>query len=249
MIIDTLRQLGLSQTEAMVFSMLIRIGPSFVAPIVRETKKHRQIIYNALESLERRKLISVSSKNGKKLFAVSDPDRLVVEEQQKVVLARQIKKHMEASAKLVRERVEVFSGPSSYEQGLADFRRRAGQAREYIVIGGQSAQWYEHARPFFAHHVEELKKLKKRGVSIQILFYELERLSAETYIKPYVGNPYICKIADEKYALPQTTWLTGEFVYFLTPTIDPLVTLIKSKSLSGQYRDFFWKQWSNASAL
>jgi sugar-specific transcriptional regulator TrmB len=247
--VDDLIALGFSRVEAEVFQAVVTKGPCFVAPIVHATKKHRQIIYNALESLEKQKLITVTKKNGKNFYQIAEPDRVVVTAKQSLVVAQQVAVRIRRSLSKDREVVEVFAGPHSYEQGLVDFRQHAEEAKEYIVIGGQPKEWYEFTRPIFDTHVQELRRLKRKGIDIFILFYESERASAEKYIKPYLRNPYVCKIAKDEYRIPQTCWLAGEHVYLLTPTSEPLVVSIKSKALSEQYREYFWKQWRGGQIL
>lgn len=249
MIADNLTELGLSAIEAQIFELLIDTGPCHVAPLVQKSKKHRQIVYNALEQLEKKKLVVVSKRNGKNFYQVGDPDRFSVVLQQNLALSKHVATYIKQHLQKNREIVEYFSGSGSYLQGLADFRRHAEEAKEYIVIGGEEKEWYEYTKNFFAPHVEELQKMKRRGVDVLILFYEPERKSAEQYIKPYLNNPYICKIADNRYRLPQTSWLAGNYIYLLTPTNEPLVVSIKSQALSQQYREYFWEQWKNAQLL
>ncbi len=247
--IDTLMKLGLSSSEALVYMALVEKGPCFVAPLVHHTKKHRQIVYNALETLQKKDLITVSKKNGKNYYAIGEPKRFLIDIKQKEVLAEQLAERIEKRVEAGSERVEVFQGPESYAQGLADFRLHAQEAKEYIIIGGEPEDWFEYTRSFFPEHVAELRKLRQQGIDILILFYETERASAEKFIKPYLNDPYILKIAKAEYRLPQTGWLAGEHVYIVTPTSDFLVIHVKSKSLSEQYRDYFWKQWATAKRI
>lgn len=245
MMIDTLTKLGLTATEALVYVTLLDIGPSFVAPIIQRTKKHRQIVYCALEQLERKHMVSVTRKNGKKFYALSDPQRFLLNAQQQELIAQHAVADIERILHTENEQVESFSGPNAYKDGLADFRLYAEQAREYIVIGGQPEEWYEYAQPFFPAHVEDLRRLRRQGIDPQILFFESERQSAEKYMLPYHHNPYIIKITQHEPRLPHTTWLAGDHVYLLTPTTDPLVIHIKSKALAQVYRtyvDILWKK-------
>jgi len=247
--IDSLISLGLSPTEALIYKTLLEVGPCFVAPLVRQTKKHRQIVYNALENLEKKSLVGVSKRNGKNFYAISDPQRFLISVKQKEVLAEQVVKKIERYLEHDQEQVDVFSGSDSYSDGLADFRLKASETGEYIVIGGEPKEWYEFTRPFFKEHVEEVKKLKRQGISIFILFFEKERSSAKEYILPHVGNPYVCKIANEQYRLPHTAWLAGEYVYILTPASDPLVVRIKSKPFANHYREYFGDVWEKSNLL
>lgn len=244
--IDSLIKLGLSPNEALIYKTLLDCGPCFVAPLVHHSKKHRQIVYNALEILIKRNLIIVSKKNGKNYYAISDPDRLLIEIKQKEVLAIQLEKQIRKQISAEQEQVEVFTGPNSYHDGLADFRARAEEAQEYIVIGGEPPDWFEFTKPFFIEHVEEVKRLKRKGIPIQILFFETERASAMKYIGPHTGNPYHLRITKSSPKLPQTCWLAGDHVYFLTPAIDPLVIHTKSKALAEEYHHYFNQLWKKA---
>ncbi len=247
--IDTLIRLGLSHIEASVYELVVELGPCFVAPLVRRTKKHRQIIYNALESLEKRKLIVVLKKNGKNQYSIGDPQRLVTELQQREVLAKELVHKVLEKTKLGDEHVEVFSGPKSYLESIADYRQHALDAGEYIAIRGECKGWFDFFKPHFAGHVAEVKKLKRAGISVFILFFENERDKAEEFIGPHIGDPYVCKIAPNESKLPHTAWLAGEHVYIVTPAIDPIIVHIKSKALADQYREYFYKIWAKATLL
>ncbi len=247
--IDTLIQLGLSPIEAEVYETITEVGPCFVAPIVHKTKKHRQVIYNALESLESKKLIVVLKRNGKNLYSISDPQRFLSDLKQKEVLAIELVEQIQRREQDDKERVELFSGNESYMQGIADFRLRAIEAGEYISIRGECKGWFESMKTNFGAHVAEVRKLKRMGIDTQILFFENERDKAIEFIGPYLKNPYSCKVADDAYKLPHTAWLAGDHVYIVTPAVDPLVVHIKSKTLAEQYREYFWNVWGKAEFL
>lgn len=247
---DTLQKLGLSETEAGVYETIIEEGPCFVAPIVKRTKKHRQIVYNALESLEEKKLIAQTRKNGKNFYGISDPTRLLLDIKQKEVLASNLVEYIQKRILAEKELVEVFSGEESYTQAIKDFRRRAREAREYVVIRAECKGWFEKTRDFFNDHVEELRKMNiADSIDILIVFFEHERNLASQFIGPYIKNPYICKIVPDEYKLPNTVWLAGEHVYILTPSVDPLVVHIHSKILADQYRESFWRIWKKGTIL
>lgn len=244
--VDNLASLGLRPAEALVYSTLVDVGPCFVAPLVARTRKHRQIVYNALDGLARKHLVTVSRKNGKRFYAIGDPERLLVELKQKEALAVQVAGRVERKIRAEAERVEVFAGPDSFAQGLADFRRRAEAHREYTVIGGEPEDWFEYVKPIFTAHVEDVRRLKRLGILIHILFFETELKSALKYIGPLVGDPYTLRISPARPKLPHTSWLAGEHVYLLTPAVEPLVVHIHSPALARAYRRYFDELWRAA---
>lgn len=240
---DYLVTLGLSESDALVFSVLGLHGPCFASTIIRESGKHREIVYRALERLVKRGLVSISQKRGKQYYSVGNLDTLLVEIEQKQAIARQVAKQLARLQIGQHEDLLPFPGDDSYKNGLADFRRQAEVFGEYIVIGGQPESWYEYAQPFFADHVKDLQRLKRNGVDIRILFFQSEYDSAKKYILPYANDPYLVKIVDHSPRLPHTAWLVGSYVYIQTPTQEPLVTRFSSQSLAAEYRHYFDDLW------
>ncbi len=244
--IDQLVRLGLTPTEALLYTTLLKTGPSFVAPIVQQTQKHRHIVYLALEKLEEKNLITVATKNGKKFYTISDPKRLLLNAEQIALLARQVTDEVTNVLQKEKERVENFSGPHAYEEGLADFRKNAEEAKEYIVIGGQSEEWYEYTKPFFAHHVNDLRRLRRQGIDIFLLFFENEWKGAKKYLVPYENDPYMIRVSAAVPRLPHTAWLAGDHVYILTPTKEPKVIHVVSKPFAQEYRNYFNVLWKSS---
>jgi sugar-specific transcriptional regulator TrmB len=244
--IDQLVRLGLTPTEALIYTTLLKTGASFVAPIVQQTQKHRHIVYQALEKLEEKNLITVAAKDRKRFYSISDPKRLLVNAEQTALLARQVTDEVAEILQKEKELVESFSGATAYQDGLADFRRNAEQAKEYIVIGGQSEEWYEHAQPFFADHVSDLQRLRRQGIDIFLLFFENEWKGAEKYLAPYKNDPYIIRVSKASPRLPHTTWLAGDHVYILTPTKEPKVIHIISRPFAQEYRTYFNTLWKSS---
>jgi sugar-specific transcriptional regulator TrmB len=248
-LVDSLVALGFRPNEALVYAALVEIGPCFVAPLVRRTKKHRQIVYNALDTRARRHLVTVGKKRGKNFYSLGDPRGLVADLKQREALATAVAERVERRLKTAGERVDVFSGPDSFANGLADFRRRAEEAGEYTVIGGEPEDWFTYMRSVFAAHVEEVRRLKRLGIPVRILFFETERASALKHIGPLVGDPYTLKISAARPKLPHTAWLAGDHVYILTPTADPLVVHIQSPPLAREYRRYFETLWRDAELI
>jgi sugar-specific transcriptional regulator TrmB len=247
--IDILEQLDFSPNDAAVFSALVEVGPCFVAPLAKIVKKHRQVIYNSLISLEEKHFITVSQKNGKNYYSISDPHRLLDQVRQKEVLALALVERIETKQKHDHEQVEVFTGASAYEEGTADFRRRAEEAKEYIVVRSDTHAWFTQARPFFSYHVDELRRLRRKGIDIMIVFFEHERNHALQFLGKYIFDPYICKMIPDEFKIPESFWLAGDHIYIVTPTADPMVIHIRSKALAANYREYFWSVWGKGKTL
>lgn len=70
MMLDDLQDIGLSQVEAQVYVAISELGPSSVLQISKQSRLNRSTIYNSLQSLLDKKLVSQTPK-GKKIFYVA----------------------------------------------------------------------------------------------------------------------------------------------------------------------------------
>jgi DNA-binding MarR family transcriptional regulator len=84
---EVLQDLGLSVNEAKVFVALLNIGATTAGKIAEKCKLHRTNVYDSLERLGEKGLVSFILKDDKKLFEAADPQsltRLVEERRSKL---------------------------------------------------------------------------------------------------------------------------------------------------------------------
>jgi|GEM_PF-1095995 len=249
-LLDNLQTIGFSPNEAEVYIALIRLSPSFVAPLVKETKKHRQMVYNALDSLLNRNLIVRSTKNGKFYYELANPDRLVqiIKEQETVAadLASQISDQISQPD----EQVEVLRGSTSFQEALLAFTAIGRQNREYIIMNTIPREFVSFTASKLKQQITVLRQLKKEGMDIQLLaFKSIEsQLRADSFW-PYVDDPYETRVSDSTPEPPQTIWISGEHVYLRNHLDDPILIHIKSKDLAGRYREYFNSYWQSATPV
>jgi len=242
MLVDDLQQIGFTKNDAEVFVALVKLSPCHVAPIVSETKKHRQVVYNALESLEDSNIVSVSKKRGKNLYSVSDVSHILTNIKQLEILAKDVVNKVEKKLAKQDDQAQIYSVPDAYSKSLAQFRKNAEASGEFIVYGGQGRDWFRFNQDIFDHHISELRRISKNGVDVFILFFPEEWKSIGETFHQYIDDPYLVKIAKDQ-VLPETAWIAGDNVYIMTPVSEPIVLHIKSPALAKKYRDHFWKEW------
>ena len=82
-----LRGIGLAESEISVYSALLEMGSSKAGDLVNELSLHRSRIYDALNMLLEKGLVSYVIRNNVKYFEASDPEKLLtrVEEQKKML--------------------------------------------------------------------------------------------------------------------------------------------------------------------
>jgi len=82
--IETLQQLGLSEKEAQLYLKLLTIGSASAGELIKELKFYSKTVYELLEKLIEKGLVSYVVKSNVKYFEAADPERLseILSEQQ-----------------------------------------------------------------------------------------------------------------------------------------------------------------------
>ena len=75
--ITKIEELGLRHNEALIYIALLEIGETTTGAIVKKTSLHRVLIYDALESLIKKGLVTFVIKENRKYFQATDPNRLL----------------------------------------------------------------------------------------------------------------------------------------------------------------------------
>ncbi len=74
---ETLEQLGLSKNEAKVYATLVQLGCTSVGKIAKVCKVYRPNVYDALERLKQKGLVTCIPTEGTKLFQAAEPTSLL----------------------------------------------------------------------------------------------------------------------------------------------------------------------------
>ncbi len=86
-IVDQLTRLGLNGRQARVYLAMLQLGPASAIEIAKYTKFKHPTVYDVLDVLEERGLITESLVNGRKVFAPEDPSAFLrIEEERKSAL-------------------------------------------------------------------------------------------------------------------------------------------------------------------
>jgi len=118
---EDLKKLGLTNNEISVYLSLLKIGETPVGGIINDLKFHRQIIYNALDSLEKKNMVTKTIKNKIHHFKINDP-KIIVENLQK----------QELIAKRISKNIEKELGKNKYDHEISIYDGRQKIQRFYL---------------------------------------------------------------------------------------------------------------------
>lgn len=233
--------LGYSKNEAQVFLCLLEGGPSTCGPICQRTGLYRVMVYQVLEKLSRRGLVSYFLRNNRRVFQAENPDKILSE-----LTERQFQASgLVSDLKLLSPRPSASDGvclyegiygiKSAQENYLASMEQKKG---EYLMFGASFAL-HERMDAFFNYFHERRSRL---SIPARLLFNEngrpfgrLKKKYAPVqvrYLPQNVITPSWTSIYDDK-------MLIGVFKE------KPVALFIQDPVLVDSYRNYFellWKQ-------
>ncbi len=101
-----LREIGLSEKEALVYASLIASGGNYPSKIASETKLNRSTVYKILLDLSVKGLVNEIEKKNKLFYQVERPDRLLRYVKSQITKAND---HFEAAEKLIPDFEGMFA--------------------------------------------------------------------------------------------------------------------------------------------
>ena len=87
-----LQEIGLTNSEILVYTTLLKTGSIKVGQLIKEVSLHRSRVYEAINRLTDKGLVSYVIKNNVKFFEATDPERLLsyLEEQKERLNEKEI---------------------------------------------------------------------------------------------------------------------------------------------------------------
>jgi sugar-specific transcriptional regulator TrmB len=231
---DVLKELGLSDGEATVYLALLKSGSTTVSKLTKETKQHRTTIYDFLEHLLKKGLVSYVLKSGVKYFKVADPDKLFEYIKEKEDNLNKILPELHKLADIDKEElsVEVYQGLEGFKNILDDVIK----VKKNFYSFGIDEAYFEKNYPI------QTKNLFLREKEAEIKEFILTSDKAKfVYNQKHLTYRYI----PEKYFNPTPTGVYGDRVVFVIWS--PMTAiLIKNKQLADAYLKHHQLLWSIA---
>lgn len=237
-----LSKIGLTKNESKVYLALLNLGTAQAGQITEKSGVHRRNVYDAIDRLMEKGLISFVTVNNKKLFSPVNPRRfLELIEEKKFELDNlkddfnNIMPELELKAALQQKHdVRFYKGVEGLKSVYEDIIRTG---KDYIGYG--PGQYIEAIlKHYFKHFVN--KRIKSR-IRLMLIYDEASRntvkvnaLSDVRYIPDQYSSRAALRIYGDKVAL------------LLLSEEDPLAIVIKNKAISDGYRKYFEIMWKAA---
>jgi sugar-specific transcriptional regulator TrmB len=235
MIENTLQELGLNKRESICYVSLLELGSSKVGEIVKKTSIPSSKIYEILDRLIKRGLVSYVIRGKTRHYQASNPETLLqyVEEKKKSI--EEIMPQLLLKQKLSkRQSVEIFEGQKALFSLFTDLIHDAKPKELYLVFSIGEENKNKATNLFFKNLAV---RRKERSLDVR-LFKNLKHYQKEKHTK--------VKIRYTKFHLPQGITIFRDAVVLLSWVETPIAIKIQSEIIANQMRDFFLDLWKNS---
>ena len=229
---EIFKQLGFLEAEVDVYTALLKLGPSLVSKIHKETGLHRTHIYDLLEKLREKGLVSTFFSAGKKHFQAASPNNLLEYVEEKKSLIKELIPDLEGLSNLPKEEtsVELFKGTEGVKSVYNDIIQTN---KTFYCIARANKKRNER---LYMNMVQFLKNVEKNKLTEYVVFDQ------PGYVVKTNQGKYKC--LDSKKPIPTTIYIYGNKValFILQPPYH--VVLISNNDVYDTYKqhfDFLWE--------
>lgn len=241
---QSLKSAGLTNSEAKVYLALLRMGSTTAGPLVKSLGMHRAAVYDTLDLLIEKGLVSFVMEANRKCFEAHDPERLVeYMESRKNLIERKMRRLKEDVPKLRAMRAiskeaqegYVYKGKKGIKSVCEDVLR---DGKEFLVFGSQG----NFMKTFPSYFLSLHKRRAAKGIPMRII--RSVRLRGAAWAEELKLREE--RFLPEIYTTPASTWIYGDKVAVIVWPPDPMAFVVRSKSVADSYKKHFEVLWKAA---
>lgn len=245
--IEPLQKIGLTQGEIKVYLALFHLGTTTAGPIAKEAKVARSKLYDILDRLAKRGIVSHIIKNGTKYFSVAQPSRLLdflrqkeeELEEQKIAINNILPMlEQEYELQKVKHETEVYEGL----EGLKNVREEAlhtMKSGDCVYFFGVSSDAYTN---MLAYYSDWNDRRIKKGIRSYTIFNDEAR--THEYVKKKLNHKNTAVRFLPK-GIFTRAWVEiyGDITVIAIHYKKPMSIVIHNKYVSESYKQYFDLLW------
>ncbi|MGV8162878.1 MAG: TrmB family transcriptional regulator [Candidatus Nanoarchaeia archaeon] len=239
-----LMNLGLSETESVLYLTLLRLGSLDVLSIVKETGFYKANTYDALEKLCNKGIVSKIIDGKRRVYQLQQPNSLVefikkkktdLDAQEKLAESLVAKVKLSKKHTLSKETAFVFTGLAGVKQIYSEIIE---QKLDYLVYGSPSQS--DLVGTYYWQNLHQ--KQKENKIKARMIFHK----SLKNWKEKIPKNIIDLRFFDDQFEPLTETTIYGNKVAFVVWTHKPVVTIIDNEHVAASYRQIFNKLWITA---
>lgn len=246
-----LKDAGLTRGESKVYMSLLELGESTTGPLVEKSGISRSIIYNILDRLMRKGLVSYITKEKTKYFQATHPSKIIdyMDERLKIIGKNRKEIELLIPAILSKQKsgeksdIRVFKGINGIITVHENIYFRLGKGEEYFYMGIPAYQPESLHSYFKRDHIRRIKA----GIKIRALFHPDTDRKILKNRNSYRG----CDARYMPIRINSPAWFVGyrNVAVIGMPSSSPVTIEIMNKEIADSFRAYFEEFWGQSKPL
>lgn len=244
-----LEGLGLTRGEIRVYYALLALGPSTTGEIIKRARVSRSKVYEMLDRLLEKGLVSFVVRENVKYFEAASPDAIIdwvrkkrqqltqQEEALRKILPRIKEKQEKAKFRQTATVYEGFAGIKTMFNEIFTFLKK-GDEYYAIAVEPEVYQNKEFVTFLKNYHIRRAE----RGIRVRLLAMRALKLSLSE-----LGGTGLIEIRYTDHTIPAATLIYKDNVATFVWVEDmPTGIVMRSPIIAQRYKDFFAEIWKQA---
>jgi sugar-specific transcriptional regulator TrmB len=235
-----LEKLGFSPSEIKIYKHLLKKGSSYPKEISFETKINRTNVYEALDRLVKKGIVSFIVKNNIKWFEAKNPKSIVSLIDEKEDDLKKTKKQVLKDIKKIelnKDKSELEANIFTGKKGLRMLFEEILEKKKNISLIASQLQFKKVFGPYFElwHKKRIESDIKQRSIFPKHMKNKLKERKLLRY-----------KFIDDSFANPTTTIIYANTCVFIQWSKEPLAIKIQNKEIVKSHKNYFDLLWESA---
>ncbi len=178
MLTEDLKSLGLSDNEVRVYLALMGLGKVRAADVIKQTGLHRNLVYQAFESLSERHLATKTTQAGVFHFQATDPEHFRDQLREQELVAARVIDGLKERQRHSDQEMTVYEGEDAIRTFSLKIASELSPGENIYVLGSGGTRFDEAlgeqgVKAYFS-------QVTKRGGGIRSLIYQRQMYGAQT---------------------------------------------------------------------
>lgn len=229
-----LKDIGLTDIESKVYLILLKTGPSKTGIIIKKVGLHKATVYQTLERLIEKGIVSYIFEGNVKIFQAANPKIILSQLEEKQNNFKKILPELFRQSRLAKEKIkaEIFHG----KKGIISVYRDVLKYQEYYNLGA-GIPIVEILGSFF-YQLQKIKKEKKIKSKILVS----ESIKGSKITKEIQGE---LRYLSKEFEGPTNTIIYGNKIAIIVWS-DLIAFILESKETNKVYKKYFNLLWKIA---
>lgn len=243
-----LEGIGLTRGEIKVYFSLLELGSSTTGEIIKKARVSRSKVYEMLDKLLDKGLVSFVVKENTKYFEAAKPASILE-------YVRKRKKELESKESAIRnllpsleekqksakqpQTATVYEGTKGIQTIYNEILAIMKKGEEYYAIAVEPEIYKDEQLQIFIHAYH--KRRAKKGIKVKLLAHE----SIKKEIRKTIAKSRLMEIKYTIQAIPSATLIYKNNVATFVWGKNPVGIVTRSNTIAKRYKDFFEEVWRN----